>query len=316
MRCARRGSQTAVFGQKISHLVSHYTECGGELKLNFEADSRALNENPVSPLWGVNELYIPNYITVQTSSGKTLLSLVTLASICLSLMMYSYVVSSTLNFPLRSCGTNPRRRPGVPLKLSKGRRVWAHAECTTTPRGRQKKINKKKLCLYLVCDFDHRGGPLVELVDPVGQSPAEKWRSRWQRAQRFICRAERSWLLTARQRRRGDTIPKKCLSWWAPLIYIKKEKQSGGRRAALFLDQKGLSSQWQSAPDNTDVTVHPPPPTAENKEAVHLIGCNFNFVGKVEQQLHRNDGWSHVTGWRSRHCFGRLGRPMWRNPAI
>ncbi len=38
----------------------------------------------------------------------------TLASTCLSLMMYSYVVSKTLNFPLRSWGTKALLAAGDP----------------------------------------------------------------------------------------------------------------------------------------------------------------------------------------------------------
>lgn len=43
--------------------------------------------------------------------------LLTLASTCLSLMMYSYVVSSTLNLPLRRMGTNARRAAGEPYEI-------------------------------------------------------------------------------------------------------------------------------------------------------------------------------------------------------
>lgn len=38
----------------------------------------------------------------------------TFARTCLSLIMYSYVVSSTLNLPLRKMGTNARRAAGEP----------------------------------------------------------------------------------------------------------------------------------------------------------------------------------------------------------
>lgn len=114
--------------------------------------------------------------------------------------------------------------------------------------------NKKKIvlcvCLYLVCNFDHRGRPFVKLVDPVGQSPAEKWRNRWQQAQHFKHHIKRKFPLFGwgprvhRAQTRADEqwqldkvdagwIQMKCLSSWLPLIYIKKENKMKWRMTQL-----------------------------------------------------------------------------------